>query len=638
MPGRRNPLSRQSLGRAPAAALVAGLALGCGDTATSPTDSTPACFDYASTPQFGGSLASIDAAREIIVEGTLAYVANPAIGVLVYDVSDPHAPELVGQYSTLGRIDALAKQGNLLLATDERNRYLLVLDATTPAGLALLGFVGFQSMPQGVVTRGQHAFVTTFEFANDASLHTVDFTNPSAPFIASTIRVEGTPFDLAIKDAVVYVVTAMEPYDFLLYDVTAPAQPRFAGVLQTPGAGVNFTVAAGRGYVADGARGVQIYDLANALAPRWIGSYDSFHTALQVHVDGSLAFVYHRPFVEVADVSDPSRPRTLGSEWLGLDAYAAHQGWMYFWQNAAFHAQDFSNPTFAGITARVGLTTPGYIELHANVAYVTAQNRIEILDVSRTEPAVVGGVAFGSTLLALAAGDSLACVGDANGVVHVLDITDPAAARLAGSVTLSDEALDLALHGSRIYALEQRFGLRVIDASSRPEPQLVGSLALGFPVLALAAAGDVVCVDTGAGVRIIDASVPSAPVQVGELAEVAIHAMEMRGQHLVLATQQGLVVYDLADPVFPVLGSRQQGWPNWTRAESIAFDATHAYVVSNPGVRVFDMTDASMPRYAGFFDLNEGTAYDGASDGRRLYLTTTFGLDVLPAACAGVSF
>jgi hypothetical protein len=390
--------------------------------------------------------------------------------------------------------------------------------------------------------------------------------------------------------------------------------------------------------VADGARGVQIYDLASALAPRLIGNYASFHAAQQVHVDGNLAFVYRRPFVEVADVSDPMRPRTLGSEWLDLDAYAVHEGWMYFWKNAAFHAQDFSNPRFAGITTRVEVTTPGFVELLADVAYVTAQNRLEILDVSRTEPADVGGLAFGTTLVALAAGDSLACVGDANGVVHVLDVTDPAAARIAGSVPLSDEPFDLALHGSRIYALERRFGLRVIDASARTAPQLVGSLGLGISVLALAASGDVVCVDTGFGVRIIDASVPSAPVQVGELADVAIHAMEMRGPHLVLATQQGLVVYDLTDPAFPVLGSRQEAWPNWTRAESIAFDATHAYVVSNPGVRVFDMTDPSVPRYAGFFDLNEGVAFDGASDGQRLYLSTSLGFDVLPADCSAALF
>jgi hypothetical protein len=66
-------------------------------------------------------------------------------------------------------------------------------------------------------------------------------------------------------------------------------------------------------YVADHQDGLQILDISNPAAPKWVGGCDPGGYARGVTVAGSYAYVaIYRDGVQVIDVSNPAAPRWVG--------------------------------------------------------------------------------------------------------------------------------------------------------------------------------------------------------------------------------------------------------------------------------------------------------------------------------------
>jgi len=231
----------------------------------------------------------------------------------------------------------------------------------------------------------------------------------------------------------------------------------------------------------------------------------------------------------------------------------------------------------------------------------------------------------------------------------IADVSDPSAPGVVGGVGLPAEVYGLAVSGGYAYVTygewdSRESGLRVIDVSEPSSPVEVGSIgtpgyAWGVEVWATTptsrrgggASGDrrehtvgpgrsrfhrhagerlrrrgvggyAYVADFQSGLRVIDVSTPSAPVEVGFL-DTAGYASDVAvsgGYAYVADKYMGLRVIDVNTPSAPV----EVGFVETPGdCNSVAVLVGHAYVADGSGgLRVIDISTPSAPVEVGFVD------------------------------------
>ena len=253
-----------------------------------------------------------DAASLVTVEEPYAYIAYEST-LMVADISDPAAPEVVGTL-TLDYISSLAAaDGYVFVGGDD----FIVVDATDPedphveATVDLLGaeqvaiFGNFAyvsvfypsalrvydisvpssptevgSLPDihgvtSVVVIGPYAYVPWYDSFGTppGGLKVIDVSTPSAPFVAGSVDF---PDDWVGRAAVYrgysYVVTLD---GFRVIDVSTPTAPVEVGIVATPCYWANeIAVAGSTAWVACWEAGLRVLELSNPESPVEVGFYD----------------------------------------------------------------------------------------------------------------------------------------------------------------------------------------------------------------------------------------------------------------------------------------------------------------------------------------------------------------------------
>lgn len=77
-------------------------------------------------------------ARDVVVTGNTAYVADQVDGLQVIDISDPANPALLGSFNTSGFALGIAVAGNLVYIADSSSG-LQIIDVSDPTTPSLVG-------------------------------------------------------------------------------------------------------------------------------------------------------------------------------------------------------------------------------------------------------------------------------------------------------------------------------------------------------------------------------------------------------------------------------------------------------------------------------------------------------------------
>jgi hypothetical protein len=133
----------------------------------------------------------------------------------------------------------------------------------------------------------------------------------------------------------------------------------------------------------------------------------------------------------------------------------------------------------------------------------------------------------------------------------VIDIADPAAARLTAVLDTPYGAWDLAVAGTHAYVADYQAGLQIFDIADPSHPQAVGSIDTPGNAWDVAVTGPLACVADG---------------------------------------DHGLTLIDIANPARPRLAGRV---PIGGRAVGVAADGDHAYVASGGSSDLFVISIAS---------------------------------------------
>lgn len=313
-----------------------------------------------------------------------------------------------------------------------------------------------------------------------------------------------------------------------------------------------------------------------------VGSTDlaGFTQGSFIAAQGRYAYVTNanaNAFV-VLDLSNPVAPAEIG-RLTGATGALAAQGRYVYTSNGAI--VDVGNPTAPVVAGQTG-TGGSQLTVSGNLVYYAAWDGLTIVDVTQpAAPVQVGHVTLPSPSMdvALSGPASTACTADTfalliglDGVLRVVNVTSPAAARLVGQLAFADgEGHGVATQGAVAFATtwprddlgDAMSGtLHAVDLKDPANPQLVSVrqqakapgrvvLASGYAYIAEAAVG---MNKTYTALSVVDVHVPAAMVEVARNATTISVDVALDGSYAYVPQYvygKRVVVYQAYAPATP---------------------------------------------------------------------------------------
>ena len=222
--------------------------------------------------------------------GTLAVTAMGTAGIWVIDLGNPAAPVRRAVYDTPGTAWAVTfnDSGSLVYVADGAGG-LKILSLANPGAPVLVGSLAMSGIQRDIAVQGNVAYVAD----QMGRLVTVDVATPSAPHELGSVVLGRYTFNVAVDGTRAVLHSADSTAYLDVADVSVPASPVIRGSVAVDAAGgvKGLALAGGRAYLADGAKGLMIYSLANPAAPTLVGSGYTVGDAQGVIVGATMAQV-----------------------------------------------------------------------------------------------------------------------------------------------------------------------------------------------------------------------------------------------------------------------------------------------------------------------------------------------------------
>jgi hypothetical protein len=518
-------------------------------------------------------------ANDLALDGQRLYVANGNAGLLIYDVSDPIAPQQLGTFLTPQPATRVRVQSTLayVVAGD-----MLIVDVQNSSAPAQLGSYHPSSTINNLVVVGSRVYLaygSTFSPAI-GGVSIVDVVSPSAPAGLGGISLSyETALDVQVDGNLIYAITIADsrrrfeqprlliadisnvtsptilgsitlstaffsisrasllmanglayvagyPGGLLAFDVHTPAAPTLVGQSATLGGSADLQLVGEQLYAVtndhnDPFPGFQIISLHTPASPIQLGAYDSFALIQGIDVENGIANMLHysRGF-QIVDVHDPARP-------IGRGAYAIGGG-------------------------------PRRMQLVGDRAYVNGGNSgLNILDLSNADqPIRIGGLAPSGSTMDIRVVGNLAYIVMINQLV-IVDISDPSnpvQLGLFSQTTGSDAGVDVV--GNRAYFATGNQGVVVVDVSDPAHPVARGAYTALARASYVQVAGSRAYVAAGTdGLVILDLTNPDNPTLLGQAygPQNAFYVRVVNGLAYVADYYGAIQIFDVREPATPTL-------------------------------------------------------------------------------------
>ena len=261
---------------------------------------------------------------------------------------------------------------------------------------------------------------------------------------------------------------------FLVFDLADPLRPRKVGSVRGVGSARQIAVQDGLAYVTSREYGLWIVDARDPAHPRIRSRFDTCELATGVDVAGDVCFCGQRQNgVEFIDVRDPDRPRHIAMRRTEESQSVIYRdGWLYSGEWAKGHVTVFDAHDLSDIR-EVGLVDlHGYgdgLWLQGDFLYAARGHH------SRNRP-VVGGRSSAEDIAK--AGSPAVGSGMGHGL-DIFDVRDPGAPRRIGEVDYPPfyaRGLDMwtpRTSGDLLVAAQTHNGLFAVDISDKAHPKVI---------------------------------------------------------------------------------------------------------------------------------------------------------------------
>lgn len=516
-------------------------------------------------------------ARDVVVIGQRAYVADWETGFQIVDISDPANPRRVGECSINGRARRMVVRDNHAYVASapvwdgqsNQGGGLAVIDASNPTQPRVVGEYTYLNPPcdqcggsaYDVAVAGNYAFVAeawdeTSSSQVRGTVAVIDVSDPTLPWLAGSYDTSSYGArSVTIAGSMAFVGNYNSFEGLQILDISNPIHPVRVGGYRLDGEEPHVTVAGNSAYLAlpSGLEGVTVLDISNPANPARVSGI-TLHPASSATssavADGKL-YVAGRAGLFVFDVTQPENPVLLGD-------YDTHWGvnGMVIAGNHAFltegrvglHVLDIGasgQPVRVGTYRTTGI--PGSLEVSGNFVYLTESSaswgsgqdmlRLHVIDVSNlSTPERVGGLDIGPSQGwggRVAHSDGYAYVAVSASGLHVIDARDPMNLSLVGTYMPAWRISDVIVSRGHAYlstywydavAGRDRRRLEIVNLTDPTNLQRVGTIedpsgvAIDGTRAYLAYSSyDYVTGQHSGALRVFDVSDPSAPTLLGEI-------------------------------------------------------------------------------------------------------------------------
>jgi uncharacterized secreted protein with C-terminal beta-propeller domain len=145
-----------------------------------------------------GSYNSLDVARNVVVSGNYAYVADSRKGLLIIDISNPSSPVLAGTYNIPGGFHGVFVSGNYAYVINHQG--LQIIDISNPSSPTFTDSYDTPGAAFGVTVSGNYAYVAD----GFSRIPVLDISDPSDIKLIAELYTRGSSWDLFLNNGYLY--------------------------------------------------------------------------------------------------------------------------------------------------------------------------------------------------------------------------------------------------------------------------------------------------------------------------------------------------------------------------------------------------------------------------------------------------
>ncbi len=345
-------------------------------------------------------------------------------------------------------------------------------------------------------------------------------------------------------------------------------------------------------FLADGSRGLKIYDISFPADPQLKGTYPTIpgETFYSVAMRGNIAYIGAGTSIIVLDVSDPSNPLFLNR--LNLTAGTAY-AIKFFGDNLLVAGG--SGGLFIIGKAHLNLTDSAVgLAFYGSTLYVAdSQGDVKVIDLNEpASPALIRTLSLPGGVSGVATYGTSLFAGTDNGIIYKFDLRDPEKPVFVSYLTLPSTAINSLSTSGRYLLAGTTSGVYVVDISDAIDMKLLTGFAEGN-VTGLMDYGNYMYI-SGDSFGVIALDTFKTPIDSGGLSGFAGKEPVLSGDRLLVpAGGDGLKIIDLKDIENPVLYSYSPAG----FAEGIALSGNYCLVaLGTSGIMILDVYDPSNPQ------------------------------------------
>lgn len=558
----------------------------------------------------------------IVTEGNTLYFANGP-KVLIYDISNPLSPILVGRTpfvgATIQRIDVA---GNLLAAGTHEG--VVMIDVANHAAPQLLETYRkeWPADTTAIALAGNRVYLGDWERAM-----ILDITTPTNPQLLGYMTCGfyscSRIYDIEVRGNIVYALHG----GLTIFNAANPAAPTIIGSIFDS----FYSLALQGNYAYVSAAGaLKIIDISNTSAPLIVGELSGMGGyASGVEVSGSYAYqAASSGLIRVVNVSNPASPSAIGITpgYQGHSVAYAHiaqrDSAVYYSDGYSFRVFNFTNPVQPSQVISFPIP-PSVMSMgikNHEYAYLATEDYDGIRVVDIRNPAAPIQVAhhLSSWYYDLAVdGNYLHAVGDEWVHYRVFDISNPLVlAHVPNPETGSAGSVyDVLLEGDYAYITANSYPYFAFISLDRRDPKdidWIWSATLNEPEW-IKKNGNVAYVSNSANLFIIQIHDPIPPENqfghlVATLPQLELNAryedIAFAGRYAYIATgltsAESVLIYDMADPTKP----KNVGTYNPPGgASGVLVEGNQALFFNDDGVFIADISNPTAPQPIGLFPM-----------------------------------
>jgi len=458
------------------------------------------------------------ALNDFCLQDSFAYIIGPDDSFKVYNISSPTNPVFRGACRDSG--DLVSVAGNAAFIGDRWGLY--VIDVSNPANPHRIGSWG--SAIEQVLARGRLCYVTTFNpnQPGEIAFHVLDVTTPSSPTQIGVLNQTGGE-DVHLVDTLAFCSGESDFNQFTIVSVADSTQPRLIGTVGRPGWGMGIWASGldREAFAASHWEGLQVYDVRNAAQPVRDTFLLGADAAVDVWLDNGRVYVANEMAgLKILDVTDPTRPTTLGSCDTGgqrpaMSAVVARDSFAFVdW--FPLRVLDVADPSHPRVAAQLELFAPPEdMVIRDSLVYCAEMNRFQVVNVARPrQPVLVGScVSTDGNYFGLAVQDTLAYEASLYGM-WIINVARPASPFVASS-NVGRNAAGIAVRDTFVYLPAAYDTLWVYSVANPASPRVLGFAPLLTHSADVALADTLAVVATANGLEIFSLADPAHPRRLG---------------------------------------------------------------------------------------------------------------------------